>query len=150
MRAGQTVTVQFQINQIQGGIFTNTKDFAKKFIKAQEQAWQTGNCDALEKLEDPDIVGHTPQLQDTVGWEVHKQFIMVNRQAVSNLQQEWKYLTGEGNLFALSYKASGISSGKIPGLPPAGKEIKSDYLFLYRLKNGKVVETWSNGSFATK
>jgi hypothetical protein len=82
-----------------------------------------------------------------VGHEAHKQQIMSSHQVATDIKQEWKYLTGEGNLFALSYKARYISKGDIPGTPPAGQEWSRDALFLLRVKHGRVVEVWNNGSW---
>jgi predicted ester cyclase len=123
------------------------KKFAEKFIEAENDAFQKGDFNALAKLEDPNVVYHTSSFGDLVGHEAHKQNIMSRPQFASDIKQEWKYLTGEGNLFALSYRARYISIGNLPGLPPAGKEYYRDALFLFRLKNGKIVEVWNNGSW---
>ena len=124
------------------------KEFAEKFIKAEDEAWQNGNLDALEALENPNVIYHLLALnQETSGWEAHKQYILTARQGFSNLQQEWKYLTGEGNYFALTYKMNGLFTNEIPGFPPpTGKEVTAYSLFLFRLQNGKIAEAWSNGS----
>jgi len=70
------------------------------------------------------------------------------RQAAPGLRIEWKYITGEGNLFALSFKTSGAKfTGTVPGFPPpTGKEVTVYSLFVFRLKKGKIVEAWSNGT----
>jgi predicted ester cyclase len=126
----------------------NIKDFAEKYIKAEEEAFQKGNFDTLTKLEDPNVVYHIPPLPDMVGHEAHKQDIIGTRQAFSNLNQEFKYLAGDGNVFALAYKSGGRVTGEKPGFPvPIGKKISGDYLFIYRLEKGKVKEAWANGSF---
>jgi len=122
------------------------KEFAQKFIKAEDEAWKNGNLDELEKLEDPNLVYHLPPPNDFVGFEAHKQQILGYREGFSDINQEWKYLAGDGNVFALSYKSRYISSGKIPNLPPAGTEITGDSIFVVRLENGKIVEAWSRGS----
>jgi predicted ester cyclase len=125
----------------------NIKEFAEKFIEAENQAFQQGNFDALEKLEDPNVVYHMGSLGDMVGHEAHKQDIIGTRQACSDVKQEWKYLTGEGNLFALSYKSNAKFIAEKPGLPiPVGKKIATDYLFLLRIKNNRIIEAWANGS----
>ena len=124
------------------------KEFAEKFIKAEDEAWQNGNFDALEALEDPNVVYHVSPFPDMVGWEAHKQYIQTNRQIVAGIQQDWKYLAGEGNLFALSYKSSGTTAAEIPAMSiPKGKKIATDYLFVLQLKSGRVTEVWSNGTF---
>ena len=124
------------------------KEFADKFIKAHDEAMYEGIFDALEKLEDPNVVIHIlAQGQESTGWEFHKRHILNLRQALSNIQQEWKYLTSEGTLLALSYKMSGMFTGEIPGmLPPTGNEVTSNQLCIFRVKNGKVTEQWANGT----
>jgi predicted ester cyclase len=125
----------------------NIKDFAEKFIKAEDEAVQKGNFEPLKALEDPDVVYHMSAFGDLIGHEGHKQNLMGGRQAFSDIRMEWQYLVGEGNLFALSLKERLISSGNISGMPPAGKEMTTDSLFLLRLKHGKIIEAWNNGSW---
>jgi predicted ester cyclase len=120
------------------------KEFADKYIKAVSEAFQNYKFDLLAEVEASDVVYHTPEL---VGHEAHKQSIMITPQYCSDIKQEWEYLAGDGNLFALAYKARYISTGKLPGWPPAGKEAGRDAIFLYRLENGKIAEVWQNGSW---
>jgi len=123
------------------------EEFAQKFIKAEDEAWQNGNFEPLESLEDPDIVIHLSPQPDMVGWEAHKQYLQGSRQVIPGIQQEWKYLTGEGNLFALSYKSSGVTTAEIPAKNIAAeKKLASDYLFVLRVKDERVVEVWANGN----
>jgi len=125
----------------------NTKEFAEKFIKAEDEAVQKGNFEPLKALEDPDVVYHMSAFGDLIGHEGHKQNLMDGRQAFSDIKMEWQYLTGEGNLFALSLKERLISSGKMPGMPPADTEITTNSLFLFRLKHSRIIEAWNNGSW---
>jgi predicted ester cyclase len=124
----------------------NIKEFAEKFIKAEDAAWQKGDFNALEKLEDPKVIYHIPPMPDTVGFEAHKQYILGNGQVVANLHQDWAYITGDGNVFALFYKMRGISKGMIPGTQN-GKEITNESIFVFQLKGGKIIEVWTKGSF---
>jgi len=122
----------------------NTKEFAEKLIKAYDEAFK-GNTKHLKNLEDPNVVYHMGIRGDIVGPDAHEQDILGSLMAFTDFKIEWKYLTGEGNLLALSYKARYVSSGKVPGLPPAGKEVTGDALFLFRLKDGMIFEVWMNG-----
>ena len=78
------------------------------------------------------------------GWPGH---CVKDVPTVSNLKQNWKYLSGEGNLFALAYESSAIV--KANETNPA-ISVSNNYLFVVRLSNGKVAEVWMNGSMTNK
>ena len=125
------------------------KDFAEKFIKAEDEAFLTGNFDTLEKLEDPKLIFHMFSVnQELSGFEAHKQYIIGMKQAAPGIRPDWHYLAGEGNLFALLLKISGVKfTGQVPGWPPpTGKEIIVSSLWIFRINKGKIVEAWSNGT----
>jgi hypothetical protein len=125
------------------------KDFAEEYIKAYCDAFVTGNCDALERLEDPKIVHHSVRRgQDgVVGWEAHKSAILGMRQAIPGILPELRYLTGEGSLFAVSYKARGKFTGRAPGWStPTGEQVVLDYFYLCREDGGRVAEAWYSGT----
>jgi len=126
----------------------DTKKFAEKFIKAENEAWLKGNVDALDEVENADVVYHlTPPIPDVVGREAHKQFITQARKAFSNIRFEFKYLAGEGNLVGLLYSDHRNFTGEFPGFPPPkGQEVVANELWLFRLKNGKVSEGWMYGT----
>jgi len=119
---------------------TDLLDFADKYIAAEGRAWTQGNTSDLEKLEDPNVIIHNAGFEDTIGWNAHKQTITGARGMITGIEQEWKYLTGEGNHFAMAYK----SRFNIPGDKPM-KGI-NDSIFLFRLDKGRVAEIWINGS----
>jgi hypothetical protein len=107
------------------------KEFAEKFIKAENDAFQRGDFTTLAKLEDPNVVYHMYHLgRDIIGHEAHKQDIIDSQQGVSFNKMEFQYLTGEGSVFALSLKTNASGS----------------YLAIVRVKNGRIVESWANGS----
>jgi predicted ester cyclase len=117
------------------------KEFAEKYMKAQEEGWQNGNFDALEALEDPNVVYHLSKPPDIIGFEAHKEDIMARREAIPDIQQEAKYLTGDGNVFVLSLMERGKIVKEMPGMPiPVGKDISVDALLVSRLDKGKIIE----------
>ena len=125
---------------------TDLREFANKYIAAEDKAWGQGDTSGLAELEDADIVIHMHNLGfDLEGWEAHKQIILDTRGMVSNMQQEWQYLTGEGNHFAMAYNSSSTMPGEEPGTV---LDVTNNSLFVFRIDNGKVVEMWVNGSTA--
>ncbi len=126
----------------------SVREFAEKYIEASKAAWQKGDFEALEKLSHLAVVYHyMPLGRDMVGWEEFKQHIVGGRQALPGLRQEWQYIAGEGNYFAISYKSRGMLTGRAQGIPPpTGKEVTANYLYLFHLKDGKIAEAWYNGT----
>jgi ketosteroid isomerase-like protein len=125
---------------------SSPREFAEKYIAAEHAAWSTGNLADLEALEDPAVVYHMPGVE-MKGWKAHADYITQGRPAVSNLKQNWNYLSGEGNHFALAYDSSAIL--KANETNPA-MSVSNNYLFVVRLSNGKVAEVWMNGSMTSK
>ena len=127
------------------------KDFAEKFIKAEEEAFHEAKFDTLEEVEDPNVIYHLLAVnQEVTGFEAHKQYILGMRQAAPGVRIKFTYLTGDGNVFSLLFTSSGSKfTGTAPGFPPpTGKEIVASSLFVFRLSNGRIVEAWSNGTIA--
>ena len=122
------------------------REFAEKFIEAEEAAFQRGEFEALEELEDPNVVYHMVERGDIVGHEAHKQDIMVTRQVVSDFKQTFDYVTGDGSVFVIAYTSSG-RLGEVPGSPEmSGKKISMDALWAVQVRNGKVTEVWTKGA----
>jgi ketosteroid isomerase-like protein len=122
----------------------NPREFADRFVAAESKAWATGNVDDLKALEDAGVVYHLPGLELT-GWKAHEDFIVNGRANVSNLKQNWKYLSGEANHIVLAYDSSAVL--KATDKSPA-QAASNNFLFVLRLKDQKVVEVWANGSQA--
>ena len=130
----------------------NIKEFAEKFIKAEDEVWKHGNFTQLEKLEASNIVIHMMSpFPDIVGWEAHKGFLENSLKSATDINQEWKYLTGDGKVFSLAYKSF---SKYLEGRPdmgfPVGATVTADAMWVLRVDGGKVVEAWINGSFTIK
>jgi ketosteroid isomerase-like protein len=111
-------------------------------MSAEHRAWSTGDVSDLKALEDSDVVYHMPGV-DVRSWQAHEDFIVQGRQKIADLKQNWKYLSGEGNHFALAYDSSATLLGD--DKKPASANTNS-YLFFFRLKDQKIVEVWVNGS----
>jgi len=119
------------------------KEFAEKIIHAMNEAWDNGNFGPLEEIQDPNAMYHFVNGQDWHGLESHKEYITIARNVTSELQMEWKFVTGEGNLLALSLKYTERYNKEWLGRQvPVGKKVSGEGLFLFRLKDGKIVEAW--------
>ncbi len=119
------------------------KEIAEKFVAAENEAWDNGNVDALDEVEDPNIVLHLLGQPDIVGREEHKKFIAFAREAYSNPQHEFFDIIGTGDVAAFRYTERLTFDKKIEGLPtPTGKEIYHQGAMFLHIKNGKIVELY--------
>ena len=50
----------------------------------------------------------------------------------------------EGDLVASRWTGRGTHQGELMGIPPTGKQVTVSGITISRVKNGKVVEEWSN------
>ena len=129
------------------------KEFANKYIKAQTEAWLQGKVDGFDELEVREVVYHLPPpMPDIIGIEGHKKVFEGIQKAFTNIQIEWKYLTGEGSLFVVSYIARVMFIGEVPELPglppPTGKKETINEMFVCRIEEDKIVEAWVASSLS--
>jgi len=123
------------------------KEIAEKFIEAENEAIQQGKFEALEQIESPDIVIHYPPAPDFHGFEAHRQYIVTGRASATDLQQEWGYVTGEGNIAVLSLKQKMTLTVDNPVFKiPAGATVNADAFFVLRRENDRIAEIWVHSS----
>jgi len=126
------------------------KEFAQKFIDAEDEAWK-GNFELLEQIESSDIVIHMPPAPDFHGFEAHKQYLLTARESTKDLKLDWDYITGDGNVAVLSLKEHATLTVDNPIFQIlAGTTIDADMYFVLRRENDRVAEIWMKGSIATQ
>lgn len=108
------------------------EDFARRFVEAEDKAWKEGIFDDLEALETPDVVFHD-SLGELVGFEAHKDYINRYRTIQFEMQQDWKFLAGDGSVFAMSYVSSSRTATQ-------SKAVNA--ILVFRLEDDKVAEVW--------
>jgi predicted ester cyclase len=58
-------------------------------------------------------------------------------------------LAGDGDLVVKRYVVTGTHQGELGGLPPSGNKIEFTGMTMFRVKNGKIVESWWNYDLMT-
>ena len=111
--------------------------------RALEEPWR--NLDVLDELVSSDYVGHDPALPEPVrGIQGSKDNVNEYRSAFEGAQISVKEQVGEGDVVASRWEGRGRHTGELMGIAPTGKDVVVSGLTLSRLKNGKIVEEWSN------
>ena len=117
-------------------------EIAEKWDAAMADAMVNGNVDALDEVEDPDVVVHLlGVMPDVVGREVHKGMVAFQWEGYVNYQRETMGITGSGDIAALRYTERWTFSKEMLGFPPpTGKELYYETAIFLHIKDGKVVE----------
>lgn len=118
---------------------TEIEEFAAAFIEAEIAAWERGDFAALQALEHSDVVFQN--INGTVfrGWAEHKKAIEDTKAGYNGarITQEWRYLMGEGSMFAVSY----VWTVHLPERP-----LRIAGIAVGRVREGKLAEEWGAGS----
>lgn len=117
------------------------EELAERYIEAEAKAWQDGEFDALEAIEAPNVVYYAAGGEVlTDGYASHEAYILANREALSDVQQEWTYLAGDGTVFSMAY----TSAAHTPT-----QRLDTEALFVFRVEDGRIAEVWTHASTTT-
>jgi steroid delta-isomerase-like uncharacterized protein len=107
------------------------------------EPWE-GNLGVIDELVAPDYVGHDPSQPDLVGPDGVRGFITTYLSAFPDGRITIDEQLAEGDLVATRWTGRGTHQGELMGIPATGKQVTVAGVTLSRLKDGKVVEEWSN------
>jgi len=103
------------------------------------EAYNEQNLDELDKLLTPDYVDHLLQLRSL---ESFKQFYTQFYKGFPDTHSTIEDIIAEGDKVWTRSTVTGTHRGEYRGVPPTGKEIAIRCVDIYRIVNGKIVESW--------
>ena len=119
---------------------TGNKEIVRR---ALEDSWQDPSV--FDELISSDYVGHDPALPEPIrGPQGAKDNFKQYSDAFEGAHITVKDQIAEGDAVATRWEGRGRHTGELMGIPPTGKEIVVEGLNLTRLRDGKIVEEWSN------
>ncbi len=111
--------------------------------RALEEPWR--DLDVLDELVSNDYVGYDPAAPEPLrGIQGAKDNVNQYRSAFEGAQITVKEQVAEGDLVATRWEGRGRHTGELMGTPPTGTEAIVTGITLSRVKNGKIVEEWTN------
>jgi predicted ester cyclase len=111
-----------------------------------EQIFNEGDLDAVEKYFAADWIDHNPAPGDPPGLEAIRAFYRVIHGGFPDLHCRVELLVAEGDLVASRVSLEGTHLGDYFGEKPTGKRITVTAIGIDRIANGKIVESWNEGS----
>jgi predicted ester cyclase len=115
------------------------KALIRRYFKAIDRPNATP--DILDEFLDPHIVAHDPVPGFTGDLEGLKKLFTLFQTSTPGYHAV-DDLVAEGNKVAGRITGYGTHEGDLLGIPRTGKEIRMSGLVIWRIKKGKIVETW--------
>lgn len=109
-----------------------------------EEPW-TGNLDIVDEYVDAGYIGYDPSQPEPLrGPQAVKEFIQMFKTAYSDGRVTVDEQFAEGDMVATRWTGRGTQDGELMGIAPTKKQVTVPGITISKLKNGKVVEEWSN------
>ena len=107
------------------------------------EPWE-GNLGVIDELVASDYVVHDPAQPESHGPEGVREFVRTYLAAFPDGRITVDDQLAEGDLVATRWTGRGTQNGELMGIPPTGKQVTVSGITISRLKDGKIVEEWSN------
>jgi steroid delta-isomerase-like uncharacterized protein len=107
------------------------------------EPWE-GNLGVIDELVASDYIGHDPAQPDLIGPDGVRGFITTYLSAFPDGRITIDEQLAEGDLVASRWTGRGTHQGELMGIPATGKQVTVAGITLSRVKDGKVVEEWTN------
>jgi steroid delta-isomerase-like uncharacterized protein len=96
----------------------------------------------LDEIVDPNVLFHAPVPMDTTGPQALKQVWAVLLRAFPDLHVAVEDVIAEGDKVVSRNTVTGTHRGEYRGLPPTGKSVSYNEIFIFRFIDGRIAEIW--------
>jgi len=116
----------------------------KNVVYRFTEALNTFNYDLFDELMKPDFVRHCQASGESQirSREEYRRFNEQWVKAFPDLHTTIHFLVTEGDMVAAYTTTTGTQTGPFGSLPASGKKIKSDFISILRIEEGKIAEIW--------
>jgi steroid delta-isomerase-like uncharacterized protein len=96
----------------------------------------------IDELVDPDIVFHAPVPTGLTGEQAFRQVWTVLLRAFPDLHVANEDVIAEDDKVVMRNTVTGTHQGEYRGVPPTGKSVAYNEIFILRFAHGKIAEIW--------
>lgn len=109
-------------------------------------AVNTGNAELISKTIDevvePDVLFHAPVPTGVTGVQALKQVWTMLLRAFPDLHVAVEDVITEGDKIVSRNTVTGTHQGEFMGLPPTGRSVSYNEIFIFRFASGRIAEIW--------
>jgi steroid delta-isomerase-like uncharacterized protein len=121
---------------------TRNKAVFRRFCDAMNTGDEELIANTIDELVEPDALIRTPLPLKAEGAQKLKEVFARLHRAFPDLHITVEDLIAEGDKVVARNSVTGTHQGDYMGLPPTGKSVTYDEIFIFRFVNGRVAETW--------
>jgi steroid delta-isomerase-like uncharacterized protein len=118
----------------------------KAVVRRFHDAANTGDAELLsatiDEIVEPDAVIRTPLPLQSAGAQALKEVFARLHRVFGDLHVTIEDLIEEGNKIVSRNSVTGTHQGEYMGLPPTGRSVTYNEIFIFRFVNGRIAETW--------
>jgi len=116
-------------------------------IKKEMEAWDKGDFDAIRKMVSPEYQAYTPS-RSTKPYSIEDEIEWISGvNAFPDMKMSIEELIAKGDKVVLRFVCRGTHTGEFEGIPATGKQVEYGGIIIFRIENGKIVETREDNDF---
>ncbi|MGN9846043.1 ester cyclase [Nonomuraea sp. H19] len=96
----------------------------------------------IDEIVDPDVLFHAPVPSEATGVQALKQVWAVLLRAFPDLHVAAEDMIAEGDKVVSRNTVTGTHQGGLRGLPPTGRAVSYNEIFIFRFADGRIAEIW--------
>jgi steroid delta-isomerase-like uncharacterized protein len=96
----------------------------------------------IDELVEPDALIRTPLPIGATGSQALKEVFARLHRVYSGLRVTVEDVIADGDKVVTRNTVTGTHQGEYMGLPPTGKSVTYDEIFIFRFAGGRIAETW--------
>jgi steroid delta-isomerase-like uncharacterized protein len=121
---------------------TSNKATVRRFCDAMNTGDPQLMSAAIDEFVQPDAIIRTPLPIEASGAQVLKEVFGRLHRVYADLRVTIEDLIAEGDKVVSRQSVTGTHRGDYMGLPPTGKSVTYNEIFVFRFADGRISETW--------
>ncbi len=110
-----------------------------------EELFNEGNLEVTDEIIAPNHISHDPSLPDLpLGPEGAKQLVNLYRSAFPDVRLTIEDELADGDKVVTRWVGRGTHQGVLMGVAPTGEQVETTGISIWRIEEGKIVESWAN------
>ncbi|MGV3515710.1 ester cyclase [Luteitalea sp.] len=124
---------------------THLAGSGKRLVRDFVDAINRQDWDALDLVMSPCFIRHSTAAgpQVVASRDDLKRFLQSEYSTFPDAHEQLVDLIAEGDRVAARHRFTGTQRGAMGPYPPSNRTMTSDYIAIYRIENGQIVEAWA-------